>query len=549
MKNRLGLFLVVAVVLVSARAKAETLLQYVTACQNDLGFTDIQAMNCNDGVRFAFNPTGGLVNDFVGYQRVNNYVDVTFACRWLGPVADHGPFQTAASVELLVTNRKTGHTCFFAAQPKDTSDLNGVSVAIVPPTYLGAVHPNAMEYWMTPTELNTHQFSNTAGGPTPTLKCVACHEAGPYIASPRIAPALAQFGLLNDGHDDFVKVNGVRRYHAVSSDVLGSAFYGWDGIVDTFVATNTCANGCHSIGDNAADGSHFTGILGFAGESLIPSLESDITDVINAGLMPQGTRKLNDDYRWMNVDIPDDPNTTGDVEVFYDLKANWVGFTPTLNAQLTCEVEPAYMEARVVGSNVTVRSDQATATTTGFPDVLEKFDQTGLICRNASQSDGMCSNYAVRFMCLKDQLSVYSRWTGRALTIANADANNVRYAKGQPYNSNWGPLSQTWHIAGLNDGTTHYNYVRFFNPWSSLYLNADDSLLVTNANLTTSWLSEQWVMERVPGTPYARFRNLWKTNMYLTMNDSSDYSAVNLQPLHTDAYGNPDWWSQQWLLQ
>ena len=132
--------------------------------------------------------------------------------------------------------------------------------------------------------------------------------------------------------------------------------------------------------------------------------------------------------------------------------------------------------------------------------------------------------------------------TARALTIANPDGNQVRYAKGQPYNLGWGPLSQVWHMEGLNDGTTHYNYVRFQNPWSSLYLNAEQSLAVTNAPKMDLWKSEQWVMENINGTKYVRFRNLWQTNMYLTMAENNDYATVNLQPLHED------WWSQMWEL-
>jgi hypothetical protein len=36
--------------------------------------------------------------------------------------------------------------------------------------------------------------------------------------------------------------------------------------------------------------------------------------------------------------------------------------------------------------------------------------------------------------------------------------------------------------------------------------------------------------------------------MYLTMAENSDFATVNLQPLHRDAYGQPDWLSQQWEL-
>jgi len=521
----------------AAEAKAESLQEYVTACKADLGFTDVPDMNCNEGVRFAFNDSGnvGLINDFIGSRRLAPYIDVTFACRWLGPQGPTGPFQTAASIELLIHNRQSGHTCFFTA--RTDTPTQRTSVHIVSPTNFNPVHdaqnPNADDFWMSPTTLNT-TVPNAGGLPGATLKCVACHAAGPYIASPRIAPFLGQFGLLNNGHDD---VAGTRLYQAVNGTMAGSAFNGWNAIIDGALtpSANTCASQCHSI----ADRSKVPSISGPGGQNLIPSIGSDIQAVANAGAMSL-TRPI-DDYRWMNVDIPDDANTTGDVELFYPLKQNGVGFSPKLNAALTCETEPAYMEARVVGSNVTVKTNEVTINNTGFRDVLEKFDQTGLICRNASQLSGTCDNYVVRFVCLPDSFSMYSRWTNGVVTIANPDANQIRWAKGQPYNTSWGPLSQKWQIQGVNDGV-NFNYVRFYNPWLGVYLNADDSLAVSTAGLRNDWLSEQWVMEYVDGTHFVRFRNLWKTDMYLTMNEWSDYSTVNLQPLH------PDWLAQQWEL-
>jgi len=531
--------------LAAAEARAETLQEYVTACKTSLGITgDIPAMNCNDGVRFAYTP-GGLINDFLGYQRINSYVDLTFACRWLTPLGDQGPFTAPASLELLIHNRQNGNTCFFAAKPTNSSDANGVSTAIVSPTNFNpihdAMHPNADDYWRSPSDLRDYIPRTSNPDPNATLKCVGCHAAGPYIASPRIAPFLAQFGLLNNGHDD---VAGTRRYHAVNSEVASSAFFGFDGIVDSYLNATPCASGCHAIAEN----SPVPTIIGKNGVSLIPSIQKDISDVLGQNLMPRNGSKLNDDYRWMNIDIPDDSMTTGDVETFYPLKKGAVGgFNPTLNAALACETEPAYMEARLVGTNVTVKSNEHTVANTGFPDVLEKFDQTGLICRNASQASQMCHNYAVRFVCLPDYVTVTNDWSQTALTIALPDANQIRWAKGQPYNTTWGPLSQKWQIRGVNDGA-NFNYVRFYNPWLGIYLNADDSLLVSTASLRDSWLSEQWVMEYVAGTTHVRFKNLWKTNIYLTMVDSSAYSSVNLQPLHTDGTGKPDWTSQEWDL-
>jgi hypothetical protein len=131
------------------------------------------------------------------------------------------------------------------------------------------------------------------------------------------------------------------------------------------------------------------------------------------------------------------------------------------------------------------------------------------------------------------------------MTIANPDASQIRWAKGQPLTAAWYG-SQTWHVEGVNDGV-HYDYVRFRNDWLGVYLNADISLSVATAALRNDWLSEQWVIEHVAGTPYVRFRNLWQPG-YLTMVEDSDYSGINMQPLHVNASGTPDWLSQQWEL-
>ena len=58
MKTGLSRFLGGVIVLVSAQASAETLSQYVSACKSELEFADADIptnMNCNEGVRFAFN--------------------------------------------------------------------------------------------------------------------------------------------------------------------------------------------------------------------------------------------------------------------------------------------------------------------------------------------------------------------------------------------------------------------------------------------------------------------------------------------------------------
>src|SRR5689334_5987051 len=101
----------------SVTVTADELSGYVDNCTNDLGFTRSEIppdLNCNDGV--AFNVQSGTpINDVVGHRRINADVDLVFACRWLNQ-RKPAYSDTALSVELLVHNRATGGTCFFAAK-------------------------------------------------------------------------------------------------------------------------------------------------------------------------------------------------------------------------------------------------------------------------------------------------------------------------------------------------------------------------------------------------------------------------------------------------
>ena len=536
-----------ALVPIDAKAASDELYDYAATCKNDLGITGNlpTTLNCNSGERFAGGVGQGTnINDFVGYQRLTNYVDLVFACRWLsigGAIfSGPGPFPQAASVELLIHNRQSGHTCFFESRSSDGVLLNRVSTAIVAPDAF-----EASKYWLRPTELNS-LVPNGSGdsGHESTFRCVGCHAAGPYVASTKITPFLAKFGLMNDGHDILNS-----RYSVVSGGVGASAFSNWNSIKSSKLVGSSCASNCHALGNtNPSVAKLVMPITGAAGQNLIPSLERDIVDIKNANLMPidNGTVGTYNsaDYRWMNIDIPDDPGSSGDGELFSLVKSNQLGLGARMSQALSCETAPAAMEARVVNSSAVQRTD-APMVPGAIPDVLEKFDPAGLICRNASQPSGKCANYTVRFICLKDQLSVYSRWTGKVVTIANPDANQIRWAKGQPLTSAWYG-SQTWHVEDVNDGV-HFDYVRFRNDWLGVYLNADISLSVATAGLRNDWLSEQWIMEYVAGTPYVRFRNLWQPG-YLTMVEDSIYSGINMQPLHVDASGKPDWLSQEWEL-
>src|SRR6185369_3846076 len=122
-------------------------------------------------------------------------------------------------------------TCFFAAldTDPDITQQQRVSVAIVSPTNFSNVHPNANDFWMQPAQVDgrrlptDHNIFINRPEPFPnpndtdSVRCVGCHVEGPYIASANIVPYLAQFGLLNNGHDTSANMTAANHYHAVNS--------------------------------------------------------------------------------------------------------------------------------------------------------------------------------------------------------------------------------------------------------------------------------------------------------------------------------------------
>src|ERR1051325_2674223 len=81
-----GMFLAISATNANAQ---ETFASYVSTCKTQLAFTDAQmaaiasSLNCNSATVFAPNPGSSAVNDFMGYARINDTVDLAFACRWL----------------------------------------------------------------------------------------------------------------------------------------------------------------------------------------------------------------------------------------------------------------------------------------------------------------------------------------------------------------------------------------------------------------------------------------------------------------------------------
>jgi hypothetical protein len=170
MKGITRLFTAALLSCAAVTVHAQTELQsYVLKCQNDLQFaaSDVKPMNCNDGPRFAF---GGRspVNDFVVKQRVNQNVDMVAACRWGDGSFGQGNNTKFLSIEMLIHNRSTGGTCFFAARDRTGQGIDKtkpIAPDIVAVTnFNSAVHPNADDFWLTPAEVNSKAYLSDATG-------------------------------------------------------------------------------------------------------------------------------------------------------------------------------------------------------------------------------------------------------------------------------------------------------------------------------------------------------------------------------------------------
>ena len=208
-----------------AQSPPETIIQYVNACRDNLGFqgVSIPDLNCFQQ-QFAL-PSDAEPNtdDWVGYHKVNDKVDLAFACRW-SQKPEKQP--SAQSAEMIIHNRETGGTCFLSAKETGT-----VSVGFLLKSPTG---PEATAFWRTPAEVDS------------TVRCANCHVNGPYIATPRIAPFLARLGLLNNGHPTFDSVNDLNwnRYHAIGT-TFGPSFRNWDSLIRTVQSRPGCTMSCH----------------------------------------------------------------------------------------------------------------------------------------------------------------------------------------------------------------------------------------------------------------------------------------------------------------
>jgi len=352
---------------------------YVQRCKSELDFETIPRFDCR-GVNFRPRTNTRffqVTNDWVAYRRVTDQVDAVFACRW---VQDDEGSSRAASGEMIVHNRQTGGTCFFELRTEEGGGAFGV-----PSTYpVSPTHANAVYTWE---ELGRF---NRVGNKV----CTECHAAGPYIASPQIADALARFGLMNDGHDTLNS-----RYYPV----IPGADYKDPVAQRRFTlpidnATTSCAVGCHVIANQplrvaGCGPGHAQWPLcespNNVGNILMPGINVIIDFIGKNNLMPptiQGS-----DYRWINRDSPYASAT--DKESLSSLRS--------LHPKLTCD-NPSYLQARRVNSDVVLDSRD-------FPDNLTYFNlRDGLVCENPGRATSGCKDYETRYKCSGE----WTAWKG-----------------------------------------------------------------------------------------------------------------------------------------
>ena len=136
-----------------AQNPPETLSQYVTACRDNLGFqgVSIPDLNCFPEQFALPSDTEPHTDDWVGYHKVNDKVDLAFACRWL---TNHSQQPSAQSAEMIIHNRETGGTCFLSAKE---SGPRSVSFLLKSPT-----GPEATAFWRTPAEVDSMCAARTA---------------------------------------------------------------------------------------------------------------------------------------------------------------------------------------------------------------------------------------------------------------------------------------------------------------------------------------------------------------------------------------------------
>jgi PKD repeat protein len=560
---------------------AESLTSYVQACQSQLGFQNISIpdLNCYDGELFAvavdFNKNAS-VNDFFGYRKITDQVDLAFACRWLFGNKVDDP-RAPISIEMLLHNRQSGNTCFFSAKGFVSGDPGLTSATIVSPT-----GPNAATFWDAPASVDAK------------VRCIGCHVSGPYIATPTIAPFLAKYGLLNNGHDTLSNVsiadlstpNKNVKYHAISGTVNGApgAFSLWDSLKQSYIhpTDSSCAVGCHMVGTLSPQKDIFQQQLGPT--TILTNPAEELKEINHAGVM----KPYDDwsDYRWINLDTAGD----GVEKETFELANN---ATTTLVPKLFSSENPNcaqpnvpnVMEAHVVGSDNSFVIAQP-GRFAFLADRMSVFNlKQGLVCLNSDQDgDQKCRDYRVRYECTDATgKKTWTDYTNRALktdgdheerganvcpvgsTATSIEAAFTEPSNGWTYGSK-GPndklasFSQyglTCNNADQPDGQCSNYVVRYSScvaPPATVNkkltnvfavgkeLTATSNSLVKGQAHNNSWNTQQWSIEPIKNTEYVRLKNTG-TNVYLNVSSQSESATVGTASFNSTATG------QMWLIE
>lgn len=567
---------------------AESLTAYVSACQTQLGFQNINipSMNCFDGDLF---DTRAPKNDYLVYKKITDQVDLAVACRWVSGVKPNG---SAVSIEMLINNRQSGNSCFFSAIVQGP----GISVPtnIVPPT-----DPAASSYWHQPKDVDA------------TVRCIGCHIEGPYIATPLIAPFLAKDGLMNNGHDTGSNITAADltqsfntshvKYHAISGSVNGvpGAFSLWDSLKQTYIdpAQSTCSMGCHVIGTLSPQGNID---IPPAGNVLFDPF-NELFEINEAGAMPP----YNDDsdYRWMNLGNPITGASGVDAESFAAAITATNTLVPHLfndNPNCAHPSVPVGMSAHTVGIDASLSIDTGTLgmidgkiKVLGNNNILRSFNlKDGVVCLNADQDAGVtCQDYTVSYLCSNggwtqffnqhvdtngsddheeraninnqvlsacggsapvgikantlvsfrggttvatvigpnDRLARFSLY---GLTCNNADQPNGQCSNYVVKYNNCTAPPPTVNRAFTNENTTA----------GSKQLTAASGSLVKGQGHNPSWNTQQWAIEPVTNTEYVRLRNTG-TNVYLNVTSTAEQATVGTAAFNSTATG------EMWIIE
>jgi len=520
---------------------AQELQTYVQRCQTELGFaaSDVKQMNCNNGGFFAF---GGRtpVNDYVVHQRVNQSVDMVAACRWGDGFGNNNTKFT--SIELLIHNRVNGGTCFFAAKDAGPDPARPVSTVIVPVTSF----PAANNYWLTPTQMNNKLLYSDAVPGNPDyqekLQCVRCHSQGPYIASKRIAPYLANFGLLNDGHHTYANFSAPGHYYVVGSrehtqsDPGTHPLGNWNYLIAQNNQSGACSSSCHVLAKTSTE-RFFSPIGNLTPPNLritvvLPSIASDILELAGNGMEPW---EEDSPYHWINNDQPG--SDAVEVETFTSQKLKYP-VTQYCGA-------PGWIEANAVGTGSPFNS----LAIAFMPNKLRSFSlRDGLVCLNSDQSAGTtCSDYQVSYKCPDAE----PRWVGPYNKDTNFSDDGDHEERSKAWSEaraacgNKDPVAMRadalWSGTVVQTAAAPADRLAQFTPSGLVCKNSDQG-----SGQSCSSYAVRYMGCRDDAT-LSRLRNAWTsstfTNRYLTTTNTADGSEVRGQA------NNYQYQSQDWTIE